>query len=343
MNPRARDVETGNGGAPLLEVRGLRTQFAVKKGVVHAVDGVSFSIGSGEMLGVVGESGCGKSVTGLSIMRLVPYPGRVTEGEILFRGTAGSGGRDLLAAGESEMRLIRGSSIAMIFQDPMTSLNPVLTVSRQLTEAIRAHTDAGAREAKDRAVQLLRTVGIPSPEKRIGDYPHQFSGGMRQRVMIAMAISCSPRILIADEPTTALDVTIQAQILELMRSICEELGTSIMLITHALGIVAGMCRRVAVMYAGRMVEQAGTRGIFSDPRHPYTRGLLTSTPRMDRVEKRLQPIRGFPPSLLDPPARCLFSPRCAWAVERCWHEEPALEAVVPGHLAACFRSGEKLW
>jgi oligopeptide transport system ATP-binding protein len=342
MTPSDR-VSRGTGGGTLLEVRGLRTQFAVKKGVVHAVDGVSLSIGSGEMLGVVGESGCGKSVTGLSIMRLVPYPGRVTAGEVIFEGLGGGASRNLLAIEESEMRLIRGSGIAMIFQDPMTSLNPVLTIGRQLTEAIRTHTDAGAREARERAVQLLKTVGIPSPENRIGDYPHQFSGGMRQRVMIAMAISCSPRILIADEPTTALDVTIQAQILELMRSICEELGTSILFITHALGIVAGMCRRVAVMYAGRIVEQADTRRIFADHRHPYTHGLLTSTPRMDRVEKRLQPIGGLPPSLLDPPARCLFAPRCAWAMERCRREEPPLERACAEHVAACFRSGEKLW
>ena len=331
----------------LLTVRDLRTQFKVKKGTVHAVDGVSFSIGRGEMLGMVGESGCGKSVTGLSIMRLVPYPGRITNGEISFDG------RDILALDERDMRVIRGNSIAMIFQDPMTSLNPVLTVSRQLTEAIRTHTKAGAREAKNRAIELLKKVEIPSPEKRIDDYPHQFSGGMRQRVMIAMAVSCDPKILIADEPTTALDVTIQAQILELMRGICEDLGTSIMLITHALGVVAGMCRSVAVMYAGRIVETAATREVFALPRHPYTRGLLTSTPRMDRVEKRLRPIAGMPPSLLDPPARCLFSPRCAWAVERCWKEEPHLEkagfrgnhpgAGAPSHLAACFRSGETLW
>jgi oligopeptide transport system ATP-binding protein len=342
MTSRERTTPDAFGGT-ILEVKGLRTRFAVKKGVVHAVDGVSFSIGRGEVLGVVGESGCGKSVTGLSIMRLVPYPGRITAGEVVFGGRAEGGNRNLLALEEREMRLVRGGSIAMIFQDPMTSLNPVLTVGRQLAEAVRTHTDAGIREARDRAVRLLKTVGIPSPEKRVGDYPHQFSGGMRQRVMIAMALSCSPKVLIADEPTTALDVTIQAQILELMRSMCEELETSILLITHALGIVAGMCGRVAVMYAGRIVEQAGTREIFASHRHPYTRGLLTSTPRMDRVEKRLQPIGGLPPSLLDPPVRCLFAPRCAWAIERCWREEPPLEYTGEGHRAACFRSGETLW
>ena len=324
-------------GDVILDIQGLHTSFSMKRGTVRAVNDVSFNIKSGEMLGVVGESGCGKSVTGLSIMRLVPYPGRITGGRILFEN------RDLLGLDEREMRTIRGSSIAIIFQDPMTSLNPVLTISRQLTEAIIEHEGCSKREAGVRAIDLLRTVGISSPERRIRDYPHQFSGGMRQRVMIAMAISCGPKIIIADEPTTALDVTIQAQILELMKKICEDIGTSIMLITHDLGIVAGLCRVVAVMYAGRLVETAEGKTIFSGPVHPYTHGLLTSTPRMDRVSERLQPIGGVPPSLLDPPRRCMFAPRCRYAIERCLREEPVLEEVSPGHAAACFRSGEKLW
>jgi oligopeptide transport system ATP-binding protein len=289
------------------------------------------------MLGIVGESGCGKSVTGLSILRLVPFPGRITGGEVMLEN------RNLLSLADEEMRSIRGSSIAMIFQDPMTSLNPVLTISRQMTEAITTHTELKGREARGRAVELLHTVGISSPEKRIGDYPHQFSGGMRQRVMIAMALSCHPRILIADEPTTALDVTIQAQILDLMKKVCTEIGTSIMLITHDLGIVAGLCRQVAVMYAGRIVEMTDAGEVFANPRHPYTFRLLTSTPRMDRKKDRLQPIGGLPPSLLDPPAQCLFAPRCEFAVERCWREIPVLEEVKQDHAAACFRSNESLW
>ncbi len=321
----------------LLKVRNLYTSFHMMEGTVRAVNGISFSIKQGEMLGVVGESGCGKSVTGLSIMRLVPFPGRITAGEVMLED------RNLLSLTDEDMRLIRGSSIAMIFQDPMTSLNPVLTVSRQMTEAITTHTELKGREARSRAVELLGTVGIPSPEKRIGDYPHQFSGGMRQRVMIAMALSCRPRILIADEPTTALDVTIQAQILELMKKVCDEIGASIMLITHDLGIVAGLCRQVAVMYAGRIVEMTDVDEMFVNPRHPYTYGLLKSTPRMDRRADRLQPIGGLPPSLLDPPARCLFAPRCEFAVDRCWNEVPQLETMKIDHAAACFRSDDSLW
>jgi oligopeptide transport system ATP-binding protein len=321
----------------LLRVEDLHTSFWVSRGVIRAVAGVSFSINSGEMLGVVGESGCGKSVTGLSIMRLVPRPGRVTEGEVWFEK------QDLLTLDKNEMRLIRGNNIAMIFQDPMTSLNPVLTIARQLTEAITAHTDCSIGEARSRAIDLLGTVGISSSQKRIDDYPHQFSGGMRQRVMIAMAISCRPKILIADEPTTALDVTIQAQILELMKNICEDIGTSVMLITHDLGIVAGLCQNVVVMYAGRIVESAPVEDIFSNPRHPYTHGLLTSTPRMDQVDKRLQPIGGSPPSLLDPPSRCAFAPRCNHAIEICREKDPPLEAYSEAHLAACFRKEEVLW
>ncbi len=321
----------------LLKVEDLHTSFWISRGTIRAVNGVSFSINRGEMLGVVGESGCGKSVTGLSIMRLVPSPGRVTKGEVWFEK------QNLLALDENDMRLIRGNNIAMIFQDPMTSLNPVLTIARQLTEAIKTHTDCSVGEARTRAIDMLGTVGISSPKKRIDDYPHQFSGGMRQRVMIAMAISCKPKILIADEPTTALDVTIQAQILELMKNICEEIGTSVMFITHDLGIVAGLCQEVAVMYAGCIVESAPVHNIFSNPRHPYTHGLLTSTPRMAQVGKRLQPIGGSPPSLLDPPSRCHFAPRCNYAVDRCWEKAPPLEPYSEVHLAACFRKEEELW
>lgn len=321
----------------LLRVNNLHTIFRMEEGTIHAVNGVSFALNRGEVLGIVGESGCGKSVTGLSIMRLVPYPGRIIEGEIFLNN------KDLLNLKEEDIRLIRGSRIAMIFQDPMTSLNPVLTISRQLTEIILTHTDLNYREAKSRAIELLKTVGIPSPEKRINDYPHQFSGGMRQRVMIAMALSCHPDILIADEPTTALDVTIQAQILELMKNFCDEIGTSVLLITHDLGIVAGMCQRVAVMYAGRIVEKSSVKEIFSNPRHPYTQSLLTSIPRMDLRKERLQPIGGSPPSLLDPPLSCLFAPRCSYAIQECLKYVPPLEELKNGHTVACFRGRENLW
>jgi oligopeptide transport system ATP-binding protein len=322
---------------PLLRVADLRTSFFVKEGEVRAVDGVSFQLDGGETIGVVGESGCGKSVTGLSILRLVPPPGRVIDGRVMFDG------QDLRTLEEREMRRVRGRTISMIFQDPMTSLNPVLTVSRQITESLIAHTGCSGKEARRGAVELLKRVGIPAAAKRIGDYPHQFSGGMRQRVMIAIAIACEPRIMIADEPTTALDVTIQAQIIELMRGICDKIGTSIILITHDLGIVAGMCREVAVMYAGRIVESGPVRELFARPRHPYTVGLLTSTPRMDDVKRKLRPIGGLPPSLLNPPQRCAFAPRCAFAEERCWNAVPRYEAVEQGHFAACFRSREQLW
>jgi len=321
----------------LLNVRNLHTTFHMMRGKIKAVNGISFMIERGEVLGMVGESGCGKSVTGLSIMRIVPYPGRITEGEVLLEE------QNLLELGEKEMRLVRGSEIAMIFQDPMTSLNPVLTISRQLTEAIETHTDIHRHEAQNRAIELLKTVGIPSPEKRIHDYPHQFSGGMRQRVMIAMALSCYPRILIADEPTTALDVTIQAQILELMKEVCEKIETSIMFITHDLGIVAGLCQKVAVMYAGRIVEMAEVEELYSRPCHPYTYGLLTSTPRMDRRESRLNPITGLPPSLYEPPSQCLFASRCAYVEDRCMAAVPELEMIGERHTVACFRSNDNLW
>lgn len=286
--------------APLLEVRDLRTYFHTQDGIVKAVDGVSFYVNRGETLGIVGESGCGKSVTSLSIMRLIPTPpGKIAGGQILFDG------EDLLQASEEEMRHIRGNRIAMIFQDPMTSLNPVLTIGRQITESLELHLKLTKKEARDRAIELLDMVGIPSASKRLDNYPHQFSGGMRQRVMIAMALSCNPELLIADEPTTALDVTIQAQILELINRLREELGTAVILITHDLGVVAGMTDRVTVMYAGKVVEEGPTSEIFANPRMPYTIGLLRSIPRLDEERgRRLTPIRGLPPNLIDLPPIC---------------------------------------
>ncbi len=318
--------------APLLEVRDLKTQFFTQDGVVKAVDGVSFHVNRGETLGIVGESGCGKSVTSLSIMRLIPSPpGKIAEGQILFDG------EDLLGMSEEEMRHIRGNRIAMIFQDPMTSLNPVLTVGRQITEALELHMKLSKREATNRAAELLDMVGIPSASKRLDNYPHQFSGGMRQRVMIAMALSCNPELLIADEPTTALDVTIQAQILELINRLREELETAVILITHDLGVVAGMTDRVTVMYAGKVVEEGPTKEIFSNPRMPYTIGLLRSIPRLDEDRgRKLTPIRGLPPSLIDLPQICPFSPRCDYVQERCLTTVPPLRSVGPDHRAACL-------
>ncbi len=318
---------------PVLDVRGLKTYFATEEGTVKAVDDVSFSLEKGETIGIVGESGSGKSITSLSIMGLVPKPaGRIESGEITFEG------RNLTRISEKEMRAIRGNRMAMIFQDPMTSLNPVLTVGRQLTEALRLHMKLDADAARTRAAELLAIVGIPSPEKRLGDYPHQFSGGMRQRVMIAMALSCNPKLLIADEPTTALDVTIQAQIIELIKRLQRELDTSVVIITHDLGIVAGMADKVLVMYAGRVVEEAATREIFANPRMPYTIGLLRSIPRLDEQEgRRLTPIRGMPPDMVHLPRGCPFAPRCDYFVPgRCDVERPPLRQVAPGHRAACL-------
>lgn len=318
--------------APLLEVRNLQTYFYTQDGIVKAVDGVSFHVDRGETLGIVGESGCGKSVASLSIMRLIPSPpGKIVGGQILFDG------QDLLRLSEDQMRHIRGNRIAMIFQDPMTSLNPVLTVGRQITEALELHMKLSRRAAQQRAAELLSMVGIPSAGKRLDDYPHQFSGGMRQRVMIAMAISCNPELLIADEPTTALDVTIQAQILELINRLQEELNTAVIIITHDLGVVAGMTDRVTVMYAGRVVEEGPTRAIFENPRMPYTIGLLRSIPRLDEERgRRLNPIRGLPPSLIDLPPICPFSPRCDYVQEQCLTTRPALREVETGHRAACL-------
>ncbi|MBV9119225.1 MAG: ABC transporter ATP-binding protein [Chloroflexi bacterium] len=315
----------------LLSVRNLRTQFRTQDGVVKAVDGVSFEIGKGETLGVVGESGCGKSVTALSIMRLVSDPpGRIVGGEIIFDG------RDLLKLKDEEMRKVRGRRIAMIFQDPMTSLNPVLTISRQLTEALELHLRMSHRAAKERAIELLDLVGIPAARARIDDYPHQFSGGMRQRVMIAMALSCNPELLIADEPTTALDVTIQAQIIDLIKKLSTDFGTAVMFISHNLGVVAGLCDRINVMYAGHVVETAATDELFAHPKHPYTLGLLRSIPRLDEARKeKLVPIEGLPPDLINPPAGCPFSPRCTYRVERSLETRPELREVRPGHAVAC--------
>ncbi len=323
---------------PLLAIEDLRTHFFTRDGVVRAVDGVSYVVEAGETLAVVGESGCGKSVTALSILRLVPSPpGRIVSGAIRF------GALDLVTASESEMRRIRGNEISMIFQEPMTSLNPVLTVARQITETLELHQGLTARAAEARAIEMLRLVRIPEPERRSRQYPHELSGGMRQRVMIAMALACHPKLLIADEPTTALDVTIQAQILDLMRELKSEIGAAIILITHDLGVVAEMAQRVIVMYAGRKVEEAPVGELFRRPRHPYTLGLLASVPRLGatlgRTEApRLAEIPGTVPSLREAIVGCAFAPRCAYASERCRREAPPLVAWGSGHLAACFES-----
>jgi oligopeptide/dipeptide ABC transporter ATP-binding protein len=317
----------------VLEVEGLTTRFRTEQGLVKAVERVSFDLHRGETLGLVGESGCGKSVTSLSILRLVQSPGRVVAGKVLFRG------RDLRTAPEEEVRIVRGGSIAMVFQDPLTSLNPVLKVSLQVSEALQLHHGLGRGEAKDRAVQMLKLVGIPDAERRADDYPHQFSGGMRQRVMIAMALSCNPEVLIADEPTTALDVTIQAQILELIKSLSARSTTAVILITHDLGVVAGMCDTVCVMYAGRIVESAGVDDLFRDPLHPYTRGLLDSIPRVDRAGGgRLHSIPGSPPSLIDVPDACPFHPRCPHAMDICRRAYPPQRqrAGTPPRAVSCW-------
>lgn len=316
----------------LLEVRNLKTQFFTQDGVVHAVNGISYHVDAGETVAIVGESGSGKSVGVMSLIRLIPQPpGKIVDGEVLFDG------QDLLKLKEDELRQIRGNRIAMIFQDPMTSLNPVLTIGRQITEAIELHLNMSKEQARKRAIQLLEMVGIPGAASRLDDYPHQFSGGMRQRVMIAMGLSCNPQLLIADEPTTALDVTIQAQIVDLVQRLQDELGMAIIWITHDLGVVAGMADRVLVMYAGFIVEEAGVHEIYARPRHPYTLGLLRSIPRLDLGrQKRLIPIDGLPPDLLEPPTHCPFAPRCSFVQERCWQENPPLVEVSPGHKAACW-------
>jgi oligopeptide transport system ATP-binding protein len=318
--------------AALLEVKDLKTQFHTREGLVYAVNGISYQLDQGETLGIVGESGCGKSVGVLSLLRLIPEPpGKIADGQALFQG------RDLLKMSPEEIRHVRGAQIAMVFQDPMTSLNPVLTIGRQLTEALELHMDMDKQQARDRAAELLGMVGIPQPADRLNDYPHQFSGGMRQRVMIAMALSCTPQLLIADEPTTALDVTIQAQIIELVKRLRDELGMAIIWITHDLGIVAGLAKRVIVMYAGFIIEEAQVKDLYSDPRHPYTLGLLGSLPRVDETQhRRLVSIEGLPPDLLGLPPGCPFAARCVYRMDRCDKENPPLEPVSPGHWKACW-------
>ena len=318
----------------LLEIKGLKTHFKTDDGWLHAVDGVDMAIEAGQTLGVVGESGCGKSVTAKTVMKLIDMPpGRIVAGQVLWQG------RDLVPLDADEMRKIRAKEIAIIFQEPMTSLNPVYTVGEQIAESIRLHDGLSKKDALDRAVEMLQLVRIPTPARRVKDYPHQFSGGMRQRVMIAIALACNPKLLIADEPTTALDVTIQAQILDLMGELKERLGMSVMLITHAMGVVAETAQRVVVMYAGKVVEEASVEDLFANPRHPYTQGLIRSIPRidMDAVHKvRLEAIGGTVPKLINPPEACRFAPRCKFAVPACTAATPPLREVAPGHKVACI-------
>ena len=321
----------------LLEVKNLQTYFSTREGTVKAVDGISYDVNQGETIGIVGESGCGKTVSALSILRLIPDPpGKIVGGELIFEG------RDLLKLSEKEIRSFRGNEIAMIFQEPMTSLNPVLTIGRQLAEPMELHRGMTKKEALRESIKLLESVHIPAGESRIGGYPHQFSGGMRQRVMIAMAISCSPKLLIADEPTTAIDVTIQAQLLELMKAITRDTGTALIIITHNLGVVARYADRVNVMYAGRIVEQGTADDIYHDTRHPYTLGLLKSVPRLDEtVKEKLIPVEGLPPDLTDIPKGCAFNPRCTFAFDQCFEETPVLNAVGNGHYKACWADVSK--
>ncbi|EGL81759.1 oligopeptide/dipeptide ABC transporter, ATPase subunit [Caldalkalibacillus thermarum TA2.A1] len=314
----------------LLEVRDLQTHFFTEDGVIPSVDGVTFDVHKGETLAIVGESGCGKSVTSLSIMRLVSEPGKIMRGQILFEG------KDLTKLSEREMRSIRGNEIAMIFQEPLTSLNPVFTVGDQVAEVLRLHQKLSRKQAKERTIQLLRKVGIPRSDKVYDAYPHELSGGMRQRVMIAMALSCNPKLLIADEPTTALDVTIQAQILRLMRELTEEFHTSIMLITHDLGVVAEMADRVIVMYAGQVVEKTDVFTLFKSPKHPYTQGLLNSTPKIHELKDELESIEGTVPPPSNMPKGCRFHPRCPHATAQCVKHEPALKEVDLGHEVRCW-------
>jgi oligopeptide/dipeptide ABC transporter ATP-binding protein len=309
----------------------MHVRFWTRRGTVYAVNGISFDIAPGETLGIVGESGCGKSVTSLSILGLLSRNGRIESGKAVFQG------RDLVRQSDRALRSVRGKEIAMIFQDPMTSLNPVLTIGRQIREALETHFGMGRKEAEQTAAEALDRVGIPSAKARIKDYPHQFSGGMRQRAMIAMALACKPKLLIADEPTTALDVTIQAQILELLRALVAEENAALILITHDLGVVAGMCERVNVMYAGMFVETGSAEQLFGSPRHPYTLGLLQSVPRLDAARRaRLQPIEGAPPNMLHAPSACPFQPRCRFEIDLSRREVPQLVEVEPGHRVACF-------
>jgi oligopeptide transport system ATP-binding protein len=316
----------------LLEVKGLKTQFFTQDGVVHAVSGISYDLDEGETLGIVGESGCGKSVSVLSLMRLIPQPpGKIVAGEVWFDGS------NLIEMKEDEIRQVRGNRIAMIFQDPMTSLNPVLTIGQQIGEALQLHLGMDKVQTRERTIELLQMVGIPEAETRVDDYPHQFSGGMRQRVMIAMALSCNPQLLIADEPTTALDVTVQAQFIDLVQKLKEDIGMSVIWITHDMGVIAGLADRVMVMYAGYAVETAGVKELYGDPRHPYTLGLLRSLPRLDAtVKEKLTPIEGLPPDLVDSPPGCPFAPRCKYKIDICLEENPKLAPVGPGHQIACW-------
>lgn len=316
----------------ILNVQNLETRFKVKGGWNHAVNGVSFRLAEGETLGIVGESGCGKSVSVMSVIRLIPMPpGQITAGTAMFRG------RDLLKLSDQELSKVRGAEIAMVYQEPMTAFNPVLSIGRQLTEPLQVHLGMARQEANVRAEELLALVGIPNPKERMKDYPHQFSGGMRQRAMIAMALVCSPKLLIADEPTTALDVTIQAQIVRLVKDLRQKLGMSIIWITHDLGLIAGLAHRVAVMYAGYIIEEAPTKKLYHNPSHPYTIGLLNSLPRLDESEhRRLESIVGLPPVLHEKPTGCPFAPRCRFVIERCQKEVPPLQKVEDEHLAACW-------
>jgi peptide/nickel transport system ATP-binding protein len=334
MNLPAAEPDKG----PLLRISGLKTYFDTDEGLVHAVDGVDLAIARGETLSVVGESGCGKTVTALSVLKLIAMPpGRIAGGEIFWQG------RDLVRLNAEEMNRVRAKEIAIVFQEPMTSLNPVYTIGDQISEVIELHQGLGRSAARDRAIEMLSLVQIPNARRRLDDYPHHFSGGMRQRVMIAMALSCNPKLLIADEPTTALDVTIQAQILDLLQDMKSRLGMSIMLITHAMGVVAEVAQRVAVMYAGKVVEEAGVDRLFANPRHPYTQGLIRSIPRVDLAaahRKRLDTIAGVVPKLIDPPAGCRFAPRCRFAADECKRGQPALREFEPGHKVACIRAEE---
>lgn len=316
----------------ILDVQGLETTFKTPDGVIHAVNGVSFGLKEGETLGVVGESGCGKSVTMLSLLKLIPSPpGKIQAGRAVFNKN------DLIQMTPDELRYVRGAQIGMVFQDPMTSLNPVLTIGRQLEEPLMLHVGMTRKQARERAASLLAMVGIPNAKERLNDYPHQYSGGMRQRVMMAMALACSPQILIADEPTTALDVTIQAQIVELVKRLRDELGMAIIWITHDLGVVAGLAQRVLVMYGGYVIEESPINDLYANPSHPYTIGLLGSLPRVDeRKHDKLFSIEGLPPVLYHKPTACPFAPRCRWVMDRCWKENPELEHVLPEHRVACW-------
>jgi len=326
---------------PLLEVCNLTTQFHTQDGIVQAVDNVSYNLGRGETVALVGESGCGKTVSALSIIKLIAIPpGKIVSGSVFFEGV------DILKLSDEEMRKIRGAKISMIFQEPLTSLNPVLTIGLQLSEGLEAHRHLSKQEARSEAINLLKMVGIPHPESRVNDYPHQFSGGMRQRVMIAIAIACKPQLVIADEPTTAVDVTIQAQLLELIRGISKELNTSLILITHNLGIVARYAHRVFVMYAGRIVESGNALEVYHQPEHPYTSGLLASVPRLDEPRKlRLEPIKDQPPDLISLPPGCSFEPRCKYAIAQCRTDKPELVEIDRNHFSACWvaQKGHKPW